>query len=598
MGKNNSIGEKFKFQNLPGVPDNQKITAPKFNELVDFQNSPVQQITGSLDDSDIIIDGTKNYGTTIVVAGSTRTITANASGHLQGNNIKQRYTFNVDCTLTLTNFDATGNNTGTITPIPAGTYDFQYFANRNGRNLEIAQNIKSDGLLTTPNTWYVNSNVDAGNVGSDNFPFKTIQVAHDAASPFDTIIIQNSDFSQPSSPATSITKDLVIKGIATNVDGQALLKGAWTFTAGVNVRFENIGLGSGTTFDSTALFVIYMTNCATSISSGLQTGGSRFMFLIAQNSANLNFGTTNNLYAFESYNCRITGDINVGRGVTLYNSSLVGDSVSGLDLAQPMVLYDSTIKGNGTVTGDLEKYNSVITGDETVSGTTVNRQAKVFDDSVEFKDKVSIGVATFLNSLDVAGGMAVGSGYAAIATAPADGALFEGPVAIGRTTVLGGAILHTEGLVRLQNASGFGLVLGSSGNVTISTTAGTTGLTLSDASNGIFDFKGGSQIWRQVSLGSGNYEIRDQNQAGASRIVIKGTSGFVGFQVADPKTSGHFNGAITQNELSSDPSDPAEGQSVTWQSDGTGSGDDGDIMMKITAGGTTKTTTLVDFSAI
>lgn len=52
------------------------------------------------------------------------------------------------------------------------------------------------------------------------------------------------------------------------------------------------------------------------------------------------------------------------------------------------------------------------------------------------------------------------------------------------------------------------------------------------------------------------------------------------------------------NERSADPSDPSEGQSVLWQSDGTGSGDDGDIMIKITAGGVTKTTTLVDFSTL
>lgn len=51
-------------------------------------------------------------------------------------------------------------------------------------------------------------------------------------------------------------------------------------------------------------------------------------------------------------------------------------------------------------------------------------------------------------------------------------------------------------------------------------------------------------------------------------------------------------------EKSADPSDPAEGQSVMWQSDGTGTGDDGDILIKITAGGTTKTATLVDFSTI
>jgi hypothetical protein len=51
--------------------------------------------------------------------------------------------------------------------------------------------------------------------------------------------------------------------------------------------------------------------------------------------------------------------------------------------------------------------------------------------------------------------------------------------------------------------------------------------------------------------------------------------------------------------LSSDPDDPPAGGWVMWQSDGTGSGADGDLMVKVTdTGGTTKTTTLVDFSAI
>jgi len=56
--------------------------------------------------------------------------------------------------------------------------------------------------------------------------------------------------------------------------------------------------------------------------------------------------------------------------------------------------------------------------------------------------------------------------------------------------------------------------------------------------------------------------------------------------------------ALNFKELSADPADPAEGQSTIWQSDGTGAGDDGDIMIKITAGGVTKTGTLIDFSAI
>jgi hypothetical protein len=59
-----------------------------------------------------------------------------------------------------------------------------------------------------------------------------------------------------------------------------------------------------------------------------------------------------------------------------------------------------------------------------------------------------------------------------------------------------------------------------------------------------------------------------------------------------------LEGPLTFRELSADPADPDEGHAIIWMSDGIGSGDDGDIMVKITAGGTTKTTTLVDFSAI
>ena len=51
--------------------------------------------------------------------------------------------------------------------------------------------------------------------------------------------------------------------------------------------------------------------------------------------------------------------------------------------------------------------------------------------------------------------------------------------------------------------------------------------------------------------------------------------------------------------LSTDPADPVKNSHVIWQSDGTGSGDDGDIMIKITdSGGTTATGTLVDYSGL
>lgn len=64
-------------------------------------------------------------------------------------------------------------------------------------------------------------------------------------------------------------------------------------------------------------------------------------------------------------------------------------------------------------------------------------------------------------------------------------------------------------------------------------------------------------------------------------------------------TANYAWGRLFMNALSADPADPANGLAVLWISDGTESGSDGDFMMKITdSGGTTKTATLVDFSAI
>jgi hypothetical protein len=65
----------------------------------------------------------------------------------------------------------------------------------------------------------------------------------------------------------------------------------------------------------------------------------------------------------------------------------------------------------------------------------------------------------------------------------------------------------------------------------------------------------------------------------------------------DWQSIGNLKGGSGGAELSADPDNPAEGNWSMWMSDGTGSGDDGDIMMKITAGGSTKTVTLIDFSA-
>lgn len=76
------------------------------------------------------------------------------------------------------------------------------------------------------------------------------------------------------------------------------------------------------------------------------------------------------------------------------------------------------------------------------------------------------------------------------------------------------------------------------------------------------------------------------------------TTGEASLRARRPRLQTLVGNQVTMTERSADPDDPPEGQTVIWQSDGTGSGDDGDIMVKITAGGSTKTTTLLDFSAL
>lgn len=92
-----------------------------------------------------------------------------------------------------------------------------------------------------------------------------------------------------------------------------------------------------------------------------------------------------------------------------------------------------------------------------------------------------------------------------------------------------------------------------------------------------------------VSDGGGHKYLALQPDGGG---VIVGGAGSL------PSSKFEVAGEFGAQELSADPSDPPEGKFKIWMSDGTGSGDDGDIMIKITAGATTKTATLIDFSAV
>jgi hypothetical protein len=166
----------------------------------------------------------------------------------------------------------------------------------------------------------------------------------------------------------------------------------------------------------------------------------------------------------------------------------------------------------------------------------------------------------------------------------------------------------------------FGTVELTGGTFTGAGDENVSSITLATDAQGLGDGK--SIDWRRGSGGALTARIRSNATASNSDelelsstiygsltkcLTLGLTSGTVGhgLRTADIEATGSItaSGTITGAELaltekSADPSNPAEGQSVIWQSDGTGSGDDGDIMVKITAGGVTKTATLLDFSTL
>lgn len=129
------------------------------------------------------------------------------------------------------------------------------------------------------------------------------------------------------------------------------------------------------------------------------------------------------------------------------------------------------------------------------------------------------------------------------------------------------------------------------------------------ANSNNIDFTFGSGIVDAVYNEDGNaidYRWETDNNVYALYFNSNASTGVDRVHVLDNTGTSDFNvggdvwiqESLTMHELTADPADPAEGNFVLWMSDGTGTGDDGDILIKVTASGTTKTTTLVDYSAI
>tara|TARA_R110002012_G_scaffold156266_4_gene317247 strand:+ start:7121 stop:10984 length:3864 start_codon:yes stop_codon:yes gene_type:complete len=120
-------------------------------------------------------------------------------------------------------------------------------------------------------------------------------------------------------------------------------------------------------------------------------------------------------------------------------------------------------------------------------------------------------------------------------------------------------------------------------------------ITLVDSNSGqVYELRlNAAQTSGQTTLTIDAYTFTEDVESGAF-ISINSKNLIQQYQ---NKTEGTTNLAqYSFTEKSADPETPAEGGAVMWMSDGTGTGNDGDILMKIQAGGEAKTFTLVDFS--
>jgi len=95
--------------------------------------------------------------------------------------------------------------------------------------------------------------------------------------------------------------------------------------------------------------------------------------------------------------------------------------------------------------------------------------------------------------------------------------------------------------------------------------------------------------WGALSPG-GNVVVSNDIAVGASTFDLTGNLAVVGAIRAPAANSS----TLVMTQIA-EPSDPADEHSVMWCSNGTGTGDVGDIMLKIQHGGVVKSTTLVDF---
>jgi hypothetical protein len=233
-----------------------------------------------------------------------------------------------------------------------------------------------------------------------------------------------------------------------------------------------------------------------------------------------------------------------------------------------------------------------------------------------------------LNSASLTGANNVGLGWRALVGNTTGGNNTAiGLQALGNNTT--GSSNDAVGLQTLVNntTGDFNVAVGSlslnsSATASSNSALGREALRYFDTSNntavGLQAARGSTTVANNTgaNLTAVGYQALFSNTSGANNIAI-------GFQAGDAITTGstnlvigydidvdsatnsnqiniadrYFHDRIRLLERATDPAKPAEGNCIVWMSDGTGLGDDGDVIISSTAGGVTNYAILFDHSA-
>ena len=262
---------------------------------------------------------------------------------------------------------------------------------------------------------------------------------------------------------------------------------------------------------------------------------------------------------------------------------------------------------------DLNGVNLTVSGTSVLSGKVTAQTLTIgLGGATAVATNTALGFET-LNSASLTGANNVGIGYTA-GKALTTG---SGNVAIGQNA-LNTATTSVDAVAIGRDAL-FASTTGGSQNTAVGRAA------LRELTTGTNATAFGAEALRRF-VGGGNTALGNRALFGGDATAANNTGTnnvAVGFQAGDAITTGstnlvigydidvdsatgsnqiniadrYFHDRIRLLERTSDPAKPAEGNMIVWLSNGTGLGDDGDVIISSTAGGVTNYAILFDHSA-